>query len=175
MHRAALYIITGMILVVFAVTSCATQKRCSRKFPARPDTIKIIQVRDSIVLRDTTVYIKVPGEADADSIVIPCPEIINYIADTARAETSLAKAKAWWQYPRVRIELTQKDTTIELRLKDALKEAYHWRSEYLKITKVPDPVKYIPKMYKYAMMFSLVMIFTVILRIVLKFIKPGKA
>jgi len=132
-------------------------------------------VRDSIVLRDTTVKKKVPGEADADSIVIPCPEIINYIADTARAETSLAKAKAWWQYPRVRIELTQKDTTIELRLKDALKEAYHWRSEYLKITKVPDPVKYIPKMYKYAMMFSLVMIFTVILRIVLKFIKPGKA
>lgn len=174
MQKQLSYIIL-VVLSALVGSSCATQRRCSRKFPPHADTIKIVHVRDSIILRDTTVYIKVPGEADADSIVIPCPEIINYIADTARAETSLAKAKAWWQYPRVRIELTQKDTTIEIRLKNALKEAHHWRSEYEKITKVPDPVKYIPKMYKYAMVFSLVIIFTVILRIVSKFIKPGKA
>lgn len=172
MHRAALYIITGMILVVFAVTSCATQKRCSRKFPARPDTIKIIQVRDSIVLRDTTFYIMLPGETVTDSVMIPCPEVINYIADTARAETFLAKAWAWWQYPRIRLMLEQKDTTIERRLEDVLKEVYHWKSEYEKITKVPEPVKYIPKIYKYSMMFSVVLILTAILRIVSKFIKP---
>ena len=172
MQRQVSYIIILLVLVALAGSSCATQRRCSRKFPPHSDTIKIIHVRDSIVLRDTTVYIKVPGEADADSIVIPCPEIINYIADTARAETSLAKAKAWWQYPMVRIELTQKDTTIEIRLKDALKEAHHWRSEYEKITKVPAPVRYIPKIYKYSMMFSVVLILTAILRIVSKFIKP---
>ena len=173
MHRAALYIITGMILVAFAVTSCATQKICSRKFPPHADTIKIVHVRDSIVLRDTTIYIKIPGETSGDSVMIPCPEVINYIADTAIAETSLAKAWAWWQYPRIRLMLEQKDTTIERRLENALKEVYHWKSEYEKITKVPDPVKYVPKIYQYSLMFSLVIILTVILRIVSKFIKPG--
>lgn len=162
-----------MILVVFAVTSCVTQKRCSKKFPPHADTIKIIQVRDSIILRDTTFYIKLPGETVTDSVMIPCPEVINYIADTAVAETSLAKAWAWWQYPRIRLMLEQKDTTIERRLENALKEVYHWKSEYLKITKVPEPVKYIPKIYKYSMMFSVVIILTTILRIVSKFIKPG--
>lgn len=175
MQRQVSYIIILLVLVALAGSSCATQRRCSRKFPPHSDTIKIVHVRDSIVLRDTNFYIMLPGETVTDSVMIPCPEIINYIADTARAETSLAKAKAWWQYPRVRIELTQKDTTIEIRLKDALKEAHHWRSEYEKITKVPAPVRYIPKMYKYAMTFSLVIIFTVILWIVSKFIKPGKA
>lgn len=173
MQKQLSYIIL-FVLVVVAGSSCATQRRCSRKFPPSSDTIKIVQVRDSIILRDTTVYIKIPGESAADSIVIPCPEIINYIADTAVAETSLAKAKAWWQYPRVRLELTQKDSTIEHRLKNALKEAHHWRLEYEKITKVPDPVKYVPKIYKYSMMFAVVVILTVILRIASKFIKPGK-
>jgi len=172
-NKAVQYIIAGLILVMLVVTSCATQRRCSKKFPPRSDTIKIVRVRDSIIYRDTTVFIRLPGEKVTDSVTIPCPEIVNYIADTAKAETSLAKARAWWQYPKVRLELIQKDTTIERRLANAIKEAYHYRSEYEKITKIPDPVKYIPKIYQYSMMFSVVIILTVILWIVSKFVKPG--
>jgi len=172
MQRQVSYIIILLVLVALAGSSCATQRRCSRKFPPHSDTIKIVHVRDSIVLRDTNFYIMLPGETVTDSVMIPCPEVINYIADTARAETFLAKAWAWWQYPRIRLMLEQKDTTIERRLEDVLKEVYHWKSEYEKITKVPEPVKYIPKIYKYSMMFSVVLILTAILRIVSKFIKP---
>lgn len=166
--------IAGIILTLILISSCITQKRCLTKYPPIADTVKITQARDSIILRDTTIYIKIPGESLTDSIMIPCPEIINYIAETAFAETPLAKAWAWWQYPEVRLKLIQKDTTIETRLEEAIREAYHWKSEYNKITKVPDPVRYIPKLYQYSMMFSAVIILSVILWIASKFIKIVK-
>lgn len=174
MQRQLSHIVVLLFLSALAVSSCVTQSRCSKRFPLHADTIKIVQVRDSIILRDTTIYIKIPGESVTDSIMIPCPEIINYIADTAFAETTLAKAWAWWQYPGVRLKLIQKDTTIETRLEEAIREAYHWKSEYNKITKVPDPVRYIPKLYQYSMMFSAVIILSVILWIASKFIKIVK-
>jgi hypothetical protein len=142
-------IIIGIFLIAFS--SCVTQKKCNEKFPSASDTVRIVQVRDSVVYKDKIVEIKIPGELRIDSVVIPCsPPKASYIPDTARAETSLAKAKAWWSYPAIKLKLEQKDTTIEKRLDDAIMEAYHWRTEYEKIVMVKE-TKYVPKIYKDAL------------------------
>ena len=148
MKKTAWLIITGLLVL----TSCVTQRRCNAKFPPGRDTIKIETTRDSIVYKDTIVYVKIPGEREIDSIPIPCPPPpSDYIPRRVYAETSLAKASAWWDYPVIKLELIQKDTTIERRLDNAIKEAYRWKSEYEKITIMPEQVKYIPKIYKQAM------------------------
>jgi hypothetical protein len=139
-----------LILTVF-LAGCVTQKRCAEKFPPARDTIKIVQTRDSIVYhhRDTVITTYLPGERKHDSIFINTPVPIN--SDTLRSDTPLATAEAWIANSFLMLNLTQKDTTILTRLQLALKEAYHWRSEYEKITEVPEPVKYVPKIYKYAL------------------------
>ena len=140
-----------LALISLFAASCVTQRRCYTKFPPARDTIKIVTIRDSIIYRDTTIYIELPGETVIDSIFIPCPEVPGYVPKKVYAETELARASAWWSFPVIKLELIQKDTTIARRLENALKDAYHWQSEYQKITVTPQPVKYIPKIYKQAL------------------------
>jgi hypothetical protein len=137
------------LLIAVIGASCATQKRCNLKFPPTVDTIKITIVKDSIIYRDTTIFIKLPGELRIDSVEIPCPDVPGYIPEKVFAETSLAKASAWWQFPNIRLELIQKDTTIERRLDNAIKEAWHWQEEYTKVTKTPQVIKEIPVFYRF--------------------------
>lgn len=137
------------LFVLFA--GCVTQKRCNYRFPPSVDSIRIETIKDSIVLKDTVIYIPIPGERVIDSVEIPCPEVLGYIPKRVYAETSLAKASAWWQFPNIILELLQKDTTIIQRLDNALRDAYHWKTLYEKITVTPQPVKYIPKIYKQSM------------------------
>lgn len=132
------------------LTSC-TQKWCSIHYPGRNDTIRIETIRDSIVIKDTTIYIHLPGQTVHDSVVIPCPEIPGYVPKRVYAETQLAKASAWWSFPNIKLELIQKDTTIVKRLEGALREAYYWKTEYEKINHTPAPVKFIPGVYKIAL------------------------
>jgi hypothetical protein len=104
-------------------------------------------MRDTIIYRDTTIFLTVPGEIVIDSVFIPCPPpAANFIPDTARAETLFSEAKAWWDYPRIKLLLWQKDTTIFLMT--ALKESRHWESLYKEVTKTLQPVKYVPGIYK---------------------------
>ena len=58
----------------------------------------------------------------------------------------------WWQYPNIKLLLVQKDSTIETRLKGAIIEMNHYKSLYEKMTIRPEPVKFIPKFYKYCTM-----------------------
>lgn len=139
-----------VLLIVIAASACVTQRKCNSKFPPTTNTITKETVRDSIVYRDTVIYIDIPGELRTDSIPIPCPDVPGYIPKRVYAETALAKASAWWSFPNIKLELIQKDTTIERRLDNALKDAYHWQSEYEKITVTPQAVKYIPGVYKVA-------------------------
>jgi hypothetical protein len=139
------------LFMVILMAGCVTQKRCNLKFPPSTETITIVKEHDSIVYKDTTVFIKLPREYKTDSVIIPCPPPApGFIPDTAYAETTLAIARAWFNWPGIKLQLTQKDTTIEKRLEDANKEVYRWKSEYYKIKVVPPPVKYIPGIYKAA-------------------------
>lgn len=143
--------ISVLLAVLALLTGCVTQKRCNTKYPLSVDSIYKYVTRDSIVIKDTTIYLYLPGEIVHDSVKIPCPDPgPAYIPKRVTAETSLARAEAWWQYPNIQLRLVQKDTTIEQRLAGALKEAYYWESEYNKITVKPEPEKYIPGIYKVA-------------------------
>ena len=141
-----------------------------QKFPPSADTIKIIETRDSIIYRDTTVFIHLPGEVKIDSVKVPCPDLPPaYVPDTVRAETPLAYSYAYLANTgRLRLYLVQKDTTIHQRLENAIKESFYWRSEYEKITVKPEPVKYIPKLYKIALWILIGQIAAFILYFVIK-------
>jgi hypothetical protein len=138
----------SILAVLLLASSCITQKRCLDRFPNTVDTIRVVEVKDTIIYRDTIVTVYLPGDIRIDSVEIPCPEPIkNYIPDTARVKTDFAVALAWFKFPRIYIKLTQPDTTLTWRLENAIKEANHWRSEYEKVTVTPQPIKYIPKIY----------------------------
>jgi len=139
-----------LILAVF--TSCATQKICNRKFPVIADTVEVVYYRDSIIFRDTIISVFLPGDTitQIDSVIIPCPPPPpQFKPDTARAETSLAVALAWWDHPYIRLSLVQHDTTILVRLDSAIREAYYWKEQYNTVI-VPKEQK-IPKIYKIAL------------------------
>jgi hypothetical protein len=139
------------------MSSCVTRRKCDAKFPPVNDTIRIDHTRDSIVIRDTTIYLSIPGERVIDSVPIPCPSPSPwYVPKKVRAETDFAYAEAWWSYPVIKLVLVQKDTTITQQLNDAIKEKYYWKSLYEKVHITPAPVKYIPKIYKQAMSICIV-------------------
>lgn len=143
------------ILTVFALSillsSCVTQKACLRKFPNSADTVKIVILKDSIVFRDTTLFITLPEVVKYDTVVIPCPPPPpSYVPDTAKAETDFAKAQAWYDYPMIRLRLYQKRSILEVKLDSAIKEAYYWKEQYTNITTVTEVVK-IPLIYKIAL------------------------
>ena len=139
------------IILLLSAASCITQKKCLQRFPPVVQTEIVTQVRDTIIYKDTTVFVTLPGNVIRDSVIIPCPEPTRPVRiDTARAETSLAEAKAWWSPPRIMLELIQKDTTIELRLENAIKESRHWRSEYEKVVETHVEKK-IPTIYSIAL------------------------
>ena len=139
-----------LILLALTVTSCVTQRKCLQRFPPRSDTLLIVSTRDTIIYRDTIIFLEVVGARVWDSIIIPCPPPKSeFIPDTARAETTLAKALAWWDYPEIHLLLEQKDSIIILRA--ALKESRHWQEKYQEITKTLQPIKYVPDIYKIAL------------------------
>lgn len=141
------------------------------KFPHYLDTLKIITVKDTTIYRDTTIFIPIHGETVIDSIIIPCPPVPGYIPDTVKAETTYAKAFAWWQYPTIKLLLIQKDTTIETTLKNALKDVLHWKSEYERVTNTVIKKADIPKVYKIALWSLIGLVIVTGVRFALKFIK----
>jgi hypothetical protein len=139
------------IIILLLLTSCATQRRCFEKWGMKPDTVRTVIVKDSLVVRDTTIFVKIPGMVVRDSVIIPCPPPPPaYIPDTAKVETDFAIAKAWWNYPVIRLYLEQKDKLLRLQLDSAIRDSWHWRTEYLNVTQVLKE-KYVPKIYKQAL------------------------
>ena len=148
MRKVSILILSLFTCVL--LSSCSKQW-CSTHYPVSVDSVYKYVTKDSIIIKDTTIYLYLPGEIVYDSIQIPCPDPgPAYIPKRVTAETSLARAEAWWQYPNIKLLLIQKDSTIEVRLAGALQKAYYWESEYNKITVKPEPEKYIPGIYKVA-------------------------
>ena len=142
-----------IVVLIFLAFGCVTQKRCNLKFP--PQTSIEIVYRDSIHeeirYRDTIIYVPIPGELRTDSIFIPVASPgQNYIPDTARAENKYAIAKAWMDWPKIKLNLIQKPQTLEFQLKNAIKEANTYRQLYEKEkSKEVVQVKYTPKFWKF--------------------------
>lgn len=140
-----------LLAVLGLFTASCSQRWCNTRYPVQSDTIRLEMVRDSIIIKDTTIYVHIPSEKVTDSITIPCPEVPGYVPKKVCKETDFASACAWWSYPVIKLELIQKDTTLSVRLENAIKEAYYWRTLYEKVHIVRPPEKYIPQIYKNAM------------------------
>lgn len=140
------------IFILALGASCATQKRCYRKYPPQTQ----IERRDSIITRDTIVYHDrvVKDTIQADTVFTEREVIrlekINIAPLTA--ENTYSVAKAWIENRRLKLELTTKEQVIERLLRNAERDAQHWRERYLveKETKVITETK-IPKIYKLAL------------------------
>jgi hypothetical protein len=78
-------------------------------------------------------------------------------------------ATAWWDYPDIKLRLVQKDTTIEARLDSAIREAYHWKMEYLTISKVQTITK-IPAIYRVSLGINIGILIALILLVVFIFV-----
>lgn len=140
-----------LFLALLLSSSCVTQKKCSERFPPSRDTLRIIQTKDSIIVKDTTIFSFIKGKDTTIFKEIPYP--VSVTTEKLRSETSLAWAEAWIEKSILMLKLVQKDTTIMTQLKNWKKEAYYWKEEYTKIKEVPPPLppeRYIPKIYKYS-------------------------
>lgn len=131
-----------LAIVLFAVTSCDPCRRVAKYCPPE------VEIRDSIVhktetvYRDTTVTVKIPGDTVVDSVEveIPCPADIDVDADIPPSpgvypnkltvEGHLASAHSWIKQNRLFLELNEKDTLIEVRLKNVIREKEHWKERY---------------------------------------------
>ena len=165
----------AIILLTFTIinsSSCVTQKRCLSKYPAKTDSVEVVFYRDSIVYRDTGSVVHIPGKIVTDSIIIPCPPPPpEFIPDTARAETKFAIARAWFDYPNIKLLLTQKDTLLTFRFDSLIREAYYWKDKYLTVTSTVT-VKNVPVIYKVALWSWVLVISLIVLLILLNRILP---
>ena len=140
-------IYTVIILTIFS--GCVTQKRCNRKFSPQIETIikDSIVYKERITYKDTTIYVKLPADTVYKKDTITIVNGNFYIAPIY-AETKLASAKAWIRQNKLNLMLADKDTTLEIKLTDALKTAEFWEYKY-KYEKQTVKVKHTPKFWKF--------------------------
>ncbi len=138
---------SSILVLLIPLVSCATYHRCVDRYGLEPDTVRVVTVRDSIVFRDTTIVVVLPVEHKTDTVRIPCPPPPPaYVPDTAYARTTLAEAKAWWDYPYIRLDLVQNDTIMRFVLDSAIMEIYRLQTELEIIKQVQKQP--IPTIYK---------------------------
>lgn len=122
-------------ILLLGLASCVTQKRCFEKFPPQ------IITKDSVILKDTTIYVKqtivIPGDSVLIKDSIPCPDVEYH----KEARSSTGKTTA-------RVDISKGQLTVDckvdsltkiidsLQVKLQTKETYH--SE---IQVVEKPVK----------------------------------
>ena len=132
----------------------------------------ISTVRDSVVVKDTTIFVSIPGETILDSIPFPIYVDRDIKIDTARAETGYARAKSYYSNGMIILELEQLETNLEIRLDSALRESYQWEEKYIEIlNKEVVREKYIPIIYKVALWIVIGQIILIILFILLRRLK----
>lgn len=118
-----------IILSVLIFSSCVTEKRCSRKFPPKTETI----YRDSIVEReitvfvDTIIYVELPAKEIINTVYVPTP--ILFKSDTVFAVGDYSSAKAWVSNQRLRLKLNE-GAKIKVDLERAIRETTFWKEKY---------------------------------------------
>lgn len=153
-------ILITIILITFLLSfvGCST----TRYVPVKEVEREVVTYRDSIRLRDSIVVVPVERIID----VVP-------IFDTLRMETTQARAEAYVDTTlhllRGNIE-NKGETKAEIREIDRYVE----KTDTLYVEKpipyeVEKPVKYVPKIYKWSLIFMIATIILVIIRLILKY------
>lgn len=140
--------ILTFITIILLTTACATQKSVVVQSKEEVKTI----LRDSLIIRDSVV-------------ITPIERIVDIVPqyDTLHLQTSLAKSKAWVDTTThsLRGEITNKEQTQN---KNRIEVRYVNRIDSVFIEKpipYPNPVPYVPKVYKWSMGFSIIVLLAV--------------
>ena len=116
--------------VISIASSCVTERKCMRKFPIVPEIVK----KDSVIIKDTIIYkdriVNYYIKGDTQFVDKPVPVEKNITPIRLELENDYAKAKAWVENSRLKLQLEQKDQVIELRLDSAYKEVRHWKEKW---------------------------------------------
>lgn len=133
------------ILILLFFVGCATTKP---NIITPKEEIKIT-LRDSVVIKDSVV-------------IIPIERIVDIVPqyDTLHLQTSLAKSKAWVDTTThsLRGEIINKQQNQQ---KEHIEIRYIEKIDTIKIVEpipYPEPEPYVPKIYKYSMGFSIIVI-----------------
>jgi len=139
-----------LFIIVLTLASCSVQKRMDRKCAKAQKAYELKayklgcpwQIYDSVVItkqvtvyRDTTVFVKVPGETVHDSISVPY--IAQFSTPVNVLETKYALSKAWIENSLLRHTLIQKQSSIPTTLPGVIQTTTATKE---KIIKVPYPV-----------------------------------
>ena len=147
-------IIPYLIIILVSLSGCfTTKKRCLRLYPpiSSVDTVVNETVRDSLVIRDTTIFVDIPGEAIIDSVFIPVKVPVNYKPDTLIVKTAFAESKSWIEGNHLKILLIQSGN-LQVKLDSAIRESYLWHNMFQEINnREVVKVKFIPLIYKIAL------------------------
>ena len=98
MRRIILFMVIALLC-----SSCATCRNCRNIARNSTDKRDSVIIKETIVYRDSLIPVLVK---DTTAIVHTVP------ADTARAETDLAKAKAWLESDSLKLTITNKPSPI---------------------------------------------------------------
>lgn len=98
MRRIILFMVIALLC-----SSCATCRNCRNIALNSTDKRESVIIKETIVYRDSLIPVLVK---DTTAIVHTVP------ADTARAETDLAKAKAWLESDSLKLTITNKPSPI---------------------------------------------------------------
>ena len=103
-----------IILAILLLSSCGAYSRLPLE--TQKDSISVV-VKESVILRDSIVYVEVPAEKDM---------AILADTDTSRLETSIAKSEAWVTNGRLSHTLSNKP---DVRLAKVVTIPVYLRSE----------------------------------------------
>jgi len=144
----------AILIVLILFSSCVTQKKCVKRFP--PETIKVrydsIVIKDTVIYKDKLVPYYIKGDTVTKDSLISVPVTLNTVP--LIVENDYAKAKAWIQNSKLKLQLEQKDQVIQLKLDSADKEVRHWKYQYTLESEKQTTVireKFIPRIYKTAL------------------------
>lgn len=107
-------IIPILILSLLPGSGCITKKACERKFPPSADSVRIVS-NTITTYRDTIVYAKVKGDTVFRTITLSGSPVVSQV------QTPLANCTVSVRDGKLSQRLEQKDTLLDLTIKDAQK------------------------------------------------------
>lgn len=125
-------------ILLLGMASCVTQKRCFEKFPPQ------IITKDSVILKDTTIYVKqtivIPGDSVLIKDSIPCPDVEYH----KEAKSPSGKTTAKVDISKGRLTVDCKVDSLN-KIIDSLKVQLQTKETYHQETKlVEKPVEKTP-------------------------------
>lgn len=142
--------------ILFFVTACAATKTVY--VPTQAETI--IEYRDTTIFLRDTVFISPPVEEKQNTT----------LRDSSHLETSLAISDAWINEGKLNHTLRNKQEKLKAKIDTTFSIKYV--NKYIeKPVQYPEPVPYVPKVYKWSLGFSIAVIAFLLGRFILKFKK----